>query len=228
MGLAPGTLSKAGGSSSSAITAFDPHAGSSVSHHPGRAAVALTPCTQVTPTSVQQRLAAESLYRDANSLLYADNKPSEEAIDRVVGKINAEYVFVSDYTLACAQTCAVSTRKRSSRGNETTKRREISHISTSATKSSTRRFVQCSTPFRHFAHIFPRLLATTTSTRQRYARASSVARLYNCYPPSCCPTFCNLYTLYSHIRHSCILSNYDERRLHCQLQDDILGDVGRK
>ena len=43
------------------------------------------------PTSVQQRLAAESLYRDANSLLYADNRPSEDAIDRVVGKINAEY-----------------------------------------------------------------------------------------------------------------------------------------
>ncbi|KIP09956.1 hypothetical protein PHLGIDRAFT_85904 [Phlebiopsis gigantea 11061_1 CR5-6] len=73
LGLAPGTLSKSGGSSSSAITAFDPQAGSSA-----------------TPTSVQQRLAAESLYRDANSLLYADNKPTEEAIDRVVGKINVD------------------------------------------------------------------------------------------------------------------------------------------
>jgi hypothetical protein len=36
--------------------------------------------------------AAESLYRDANTLAYADNKPSEEAIDRVVGKMNAEWV----------------------------------------------------------------------------------------------------------------------------------------
>ena len=43
---------------------------------------------------MQQRLAADSLYRDANTLLYADNKPSEEAIDRVVGKLNAEYVYV--------------------------------------------------------------------------------------------------------------------------------------
>jgi pre-mRNA-splicing factor SYF2 len=33
---------------------------------------------------------AESLYRDANSLSYADNKPSEEAIDRVVNKLNNE------------------------------------------------------------------------------------------------------------------------------------------
>ncbi|CCA72648.1 hypothetical protein PIIN_06585 [Serendipita indica DSM 11827] len=31
---------------------------------------------------------AEVLYRDANSLSYADNKPSEEAIDRVVNKLN--------------------------------------------------------------------------------------------------------------------------------------------
>ncbi|PVF98719.1 SYF2-domain-containing protein [Serendipita vermifera] len=31
---------------------------------------------------------AEGLYRDANSLSYADNKPSEEAIDRVVNKLN--------------------------------------------------------------------------------------------------------------------------------------------
>lgn len=45
------------------------------------------------PTSEQRRLAAENLYRDANSLLYADNKPSEEAIDRVVSKINREYVI---------------------------------------------------------------------------------------------------------------------------------------
>ncbi|ETW77360.1 hypothetical protein HETIRDRAFT_326672 [Heterobasidion irregulare TC 32-1] len=34
--------------------------------------------------------AAESLYRDANSLLYADNKPTEDAIDRVISKINRD------------------------------------------------------------------------------------------------------------------------------------------
>jgi hypothetical protein len=37
--------------------------------------------------------AAEALYRDANSLNYADNKPSEEAIDRVVSKLNQEYAI---------------------------------------------------------------------------------------------------------------------------------------
>ncbi|KDN51843.1 hypothetical protein RSAG8_00392, partial [Rhizoctonia solani AG-8 WAC10335] len=34
--------------------------------------------------------ASEQLYRDANTLLYGDNKPSEEAIDRVVGKLNQD------------------------------------------------------------------------------------------------------------------------------------------
>ncbi|TFK89539.1 SYF2-domain-containing protein [Polyporus arcularius HHB13444] len=75
LGLPAGTLSKPGAaSSSSVITNFDPSGGA----------------LQVAPTSLQQQLAAESLYRDANSLLYADNKPSEEAIDRVIGKINKD------------------------------------------------------------------------------------------------------------------------------------------
>lgn len=36
--------------------------------------------------------AAEDLYRGADTLAYGDSKPSEDAIDRVVGKINKEYV----------------------------------------------------------------------------------------------------------------------------------------
>ncbi|KAH9929069.1 SYF2-domain-containing protein [Epithele typhae] len=75
LGLAPGTLSKPGAASgSSAVTKFDPSGGA----------------LQAAPTSLQQQLAAENLYRDANSLLYADNKPSEDAIDRVIGKINKD------------------------------------------------------------------------------------------------------------------------------------------
>ncbi|KAG2345346.1 SYF2-domain-containing protein [Suillus weaverae] len=70
LGLTPGSLAKSG-SSSSALTAFDPSGG------------------QVVP-SAEQRMAAESFYRDANTLLYADNKPTEDAIDRVVGKINRD------------------------------------------------------------------------------------------------------------------------------------------
>lgn len=48
--------------------------------------------SQVIP--YEQRQAAESLYRDANSLLYADNKPDEEAIDRVIHKLNIECVTI--------------------------------------------------------------------------------------------------------------------------------------
>ncbi|KAI0059997.1 SYF2-domain-containing protein [Artomyces pyxidatus] len=73
MGLAPGSLS--GSASGSSISSFNPTQGSS---------------SQLVPTSQQQQMAAESLYRDANSLLYADNKPSEDAIDRVIGKINRD------------------------------------------------------------------------------------------------------------------------------------------
>lgn len=43
--------------------------------------------------SYEQRQASESLYRDANSLIYADNTPDEDAIDRVVHKLNIEYVL---------------------------------------------------------------------------------------------------------------------------------------
>lgn len=45
--------------------------------------------SKMVPT-IEQRMAADNFYRDANTLLYADNKPTEDAIDRVVGKINRE------------------------------------------------------------------------------------------------------------------------------------------
>jgi len=61
LGLAPGTLTKAGEGSSAIV-----------------------------PTSQEQQLAADHLYRHANTLIYGDNKPSEEAIDKVVSKINQD------------------------------------------------------------------------------------------------------------------------------------------
>ncbi|KAJ7614670.1 SYF2 splicing factor-domain-containing protein [Mycena polygramma] len=79
MGLAPGSL-----------TAFNPTASSSQastilsSVYPPNAAF------QLIPTAAEQRLAAENLYRDANTLIYGDSKPTEDAIDRVVGKINKD------------------------------------------------------------------------------------------------------------------------------------------
>ncbi|KAH8096909.1 SYF2-domain-containing protein [Cristinia sonorae] len=71
--LAPGSLAKAG--SFSSITSFNPNGPSS---------------SQLVPTTQQQQLAAEALYRDANTLLYADNKPTEDAIDKVVEKMNKD------------------------------------------------------------------------------------------------------------------------------------------
>lgn len=60
-----------------------------------------TGVSDLTVTSEEQRLAAENLYRDANTLIYGDSKPSEDAIDRVVGKLNQEYVaFLHAYGLA--------------------------------------------------------------------------------------------------------------------------------
>ena len=47
------------------------------------------------PTAYQQQVAVEGLYRNANSLLYADNKPTDKAIDCVIGKINDKYVVGS-------------------------------------------------------------------------------------------------------------------------------------
>ena len=70
LGLVPGALAKA--SSSKDIAAIVSASSSS---------------------SVAQRLASEDLYRDANTLQYGDNKPSEDAIDRVVSKLNNEYVI---------------------------------------------------------------------------------------------------------------------------------------
>jgi len=66
LGLAPGTLVK---------TSTD-EKGKQVAIH--------------TPNAAQQLAAHEDLYRDANTLIYADNKPSEEVIDKMVAKLNKD------------------------------------------------------------------------------------------------------------------------------------------
>lgn len=70
MGLAPGTLVPAGATSSSLL------AGSSAASGSRNPALS----------------AQEDFYRGADTLAYGDNKPSEEALDRVIGKINKESV----------------------------------------------------------------------------------------------------------------------------------------
>lgn len=94
------------------------------------------------PTVEQQRMAAESLYRDANTLLYADNTPTEDAIDRVVAKINKEcvhHLFQALY-LSCSH-FAVSTRSETFHESGPERTRETSPISTSRIACSTRRSV---------------------------------------------------------------------------------------
>jgi pre-mRNA-splicing factor SYF2 len=86
MGLAPGTL-----------VTFNPTEGSSAVRILVLPTTTISPCSiqtlKLVPTSQQQQLAAENLYRDANTLIYGDSKPSEDAIDRLVSKINQEFVF---------------------------------------------------------------------------------------------------------------------------------------
>lgn len=109
------------------LVGFNPTAGSS---------------SEVAVISQEQRLAAENLYRDANTLIYGDSKPSEDAIDRVVGKINKECVdTLHIYGLIIDLHPPVSTRRANSRASVSTKRRAISPTSTSTIASSTKRSV---------------------------------------------------------------------------------------
>jgi len=100
--------------------------------------------SEMTVTSEEQRMAAENLYRDANTLIYGDSKPSEDAIDRVVGKINKEYVsFSIPKTLISRLNFpfhAASIRNPSSPGSATTMTKATSPISTSTTACSIRRY----------------------------------------------------------------------------------------
>lgn len=67
LGLAPGTLVPVGATSSSLVAS----------------------------SSKTGLSGAEDLYRGADTLAYGDNKPSEDAVDRVISKINKEYVILS-------------------------------------------------------------------------------------------------------------------------------------
>ena len=53
----------------------------------------------------------DQLYRDANSFVYADHKPSDDAIDRVVGQINQEYANLPLFTACLADRSAMQHRQ---------------------------------------------------------------------------------------------------------------------
>lgn len=83
--------------------------------------------------------AAENLYRDINTFAYADHKPSEEAIDRVIGKLNVEYVLApgsvrlaSERLLTNPCGVAASTSGRSGVASATTTTRAMLPTSTKA------------------------------------------------------------------------------------------------
>lgn len=99
LGLAPGALTKAGEGSSAVV-----------------------------PTSQEQRLAAENLYRNANTLIYGDNKPSEEAIDKVVSKINQECVLLCSYQLLELTFRSVDKKRKFSRKRANEDEGDITYI----------------------------------------------------------------------------------------------------
>ncbi len=101
--------------------------------------------------------AAEDLYRSADTLSYGDSKPSEEAVDRVVGKINKEWVLACQLHEHGRKLTSVSLVLGASARSRTT---------TATSRTSTRR-TRCSTR---------RLQSTLTSTPGTSAPTSSAGR----------------------------------------------------
>jgi pre-mRNA-splicing factor SYF2 len=65
--------------------------------------------------------AAEDLYRGADTLAYGDSKPSEDAVDRVIGKINKEWVVSYVPARGChadGVTCSIDKGKRKKKTDE--------------------------------------------------------------------------------------------------------------
>ena len=99
------------------------------------------------------------------------------------------------------------TRRASSRGNGTTRMREISLTSTSAIVCSTKRYVHphAPVPFPN-PNICDRLQGTTTNTPRRFAPASSV--VLRCESSLACAPFCLCtgHSVYSYC-FQCIVSS---------------------
>lgn len=76
--------------------------------------------------------ASEDLYRDANSFVYADHKPSDDAIDRVIGKINIECVCLrrtgNEGTVLIVSTQSLDKRQKRSRERKNEVEGDITYI----------------------------------------------------------------------------------------------------
>jgi hypothetical protein len=162
------------------ITSFNPQASSSqVRHfllHP------LDCCTEyhakVTVSSYEQQLAADNLYRDANTLIYGDSKPSEDAIDRVVEKINKEYVcrpatYTDSPTLHSIDKKSKFSRKRPHQDEG-----DITYIN-EHNRVFNKKVIPASYISECHPHFISRLHDTTTSTQRKSGQASSVVQHYS-------------------------------------------------
>lgn len=72
-----------------AALGLTPEEAAQISFHGAEGSSELIPHAS-TSTGTQLVPGSDQLYRDANSFVYADHKPSDDAIDRVVGKLNLD------------------------------------------------------------------------------------------------------------------------------------------
>jgi hypothetical protein len=121
----------------------------------------LTAGTQVVLSLQEQQIAREALYRDANTLLYGDNKPTEDAVDRVVAKLNHDIDKRSKFSRKRANEDEGDITYINERNRVFNKKVRL-HRRARAVSRSLR---------------WPRSRVITTSTLRRSAPASSAARL---------------------------------------------------
>ena len=130
------------------------------------------------PTTQQQIIAAAAagsseaadyLYRDANTLLYADSQPSEDAIDRVVNKLNTDLDKRAKWSRKRLNTDEGDITYINERNRVFNKKvhRHIHPLTFSF-------FLACTDKL-----AFDRLGGITTSIPRRSGRASSVGLLYS-------------------------------------------------
>lgn len=141
---------------------------------------------QLVPTLQEQQIARDALYRDANTLLYGDNKPSEEAIDRVVGKLNQEYVFLFPWRIHPfgPDTCPRSIDKRGkfSRKRLNEDEGDITYINERNRVFNKKVRPTPLYPFHHAAHRRPPLFVRLDRTllRQIHCRDTCQLRARHC------------------------------------------------
>jgi hypothetical protein len=134
-------------------------------------------------SSVEQRLAHENLYRDSTTLIYGDNKPSEEAIDRVVSKINKECVTHGLRTSSNSKFCilfSIDKRGKFSRRRLNETEGDITYIN-EQNRVFNKKVTFCPN-LRHLVvdlECLSRLLGITTSTLPRFGPASNEELLCN-------------------------------------------------